>query len=186
MKIRYRRGFTLVETLIVLSILSILSIIFVQIFFRTLRGGNKAQIVGIVKQNGQAALETMDKAIRSADKVICPESNTALDTLVIQKDTTFTRFKFNPPVAAPASNGFISQDNVGDCTSPLGANYASLTNLSTTNGASVSGGSFSRNSQSGFNDLVTISFNIGPAVAVPKTLTDTIDPINLYTTVQLR
>ena len=186
MKIRNKHAFTLVETLIVLSILSILSVVLVQIFISSLRGGSKAQIVGIVKQNGQAALETMDKAIRNADEVICPQANTTLDTLVIQKSVTFIRFKFNLPTASPPVNGFISQDNVGDCTSPLGANYTSLTNLNITNGASVSGGSFTRNSKTGFNDLITIFFNISPAVSAPQILTSTIDPIRFNTTVQLR
>lgn len=186
MKIRNRNAFTLVEILIVLSILSVLSVMFVQIFFRTLRGGNKAQIIGIVKQNGQSALETVDKAIRSADRIVCPSTNQISDSLVLQKDADFTRFRFNAPKSSPLANGFISQDNVADCTSNLGLNYTSLTNTHITNGASVLSGSFTLNSKQGFSDLVTISFNIGPAVSTPKTLTDTIDPIKISTTVSLR
>lgn len=186
MKIRNRNGFTLVEILIVLSILSILSIIFVQIFFRSLRGSSKAQILGIVKQNGQSALDSMDKSIRTADKIVCPSTNQVSDTLVLLKDADFIRFKFNAPKTAPLANGFISQDNERDCTSALALNYTSLTNTHITNGASVLSGSFLVNSKQGFSDLVAISFQIGPGISIPKTLTDIIDPIKMSTSVSLR
>lgn len=178
-----KNAFTLVEVVIVLSILSILSVIFVEIFFRSLRGANKAQIVGVVKQNGQVALETMDKLIRNSDKVVC--INISGDTLVIRKGVTATRFKFNPPQVSPPANGYISQDGVGDCISPL-FNASSLTNQNTTTGSSVSEGTFSLNSQPGYKNLVKINFQIGPAVKIPKTLTDTTQPIRFNTTVQLR
>lgn len=174
------------EILIVLSILSILSVIFIQIFFRSLRGSSKAQILGIVKQNGQSALDTIDKTIRTADKVICPVANQASDTLVLLKDADFIRFRFNTPRINPLSNGFISRDNEGDCTSSLALNYTSLTNTHTTNGASVLSGTFVVNSKQGYSDLVAVSFQIGPGVAIPKTLTETIDPIKMNTSVSLR
>lgn len=180
-----KNGFTLIEVLIVLGILSILSVIFVEIFFRTLRGGNQAQILGVVKQNGQAALETMDKIIRSSDEVVCPAANSSGDTIVIKKDAGAFRFRFVPPTTLPPTNGFIAQDNVSDCASPL-SNAVSLTNQNTTNGASILSGTFSRNSRPSFKDLVTISFNIGPAVQTPKTLTDTLDPVKFNTSVVLR
>lgn len=184
-KIRHPTGFTLVELLVVLAIVSILSVIFVEVFFRNLRGGSKTQITGVLKQNGQAALETMDKIIRSSDKVKCPLANSQLDTLVLQKGSQYIRFKFNPPTSSPPANGFISQDSVGDCTSPL-LNATSLTNTNVTNGASVLSGSFSLNSHPGYKDLVTVNFQIGPAVNIPKTLTDTTEPIRFNTTVELR
>lgn len=181
-----RSGFTLVELLIVLALVSILSVVFVEIFFRTLRGGNKAQIVGVLKQNGQVALETMDKIIRNSDKVICPNSNSSSDTLVLQKGADYIRFRFVPPTLSPtAANGYVAQDNVGDCASVL-ANSTSLTNQNITNGASIISGSFTRNSQLPFKDLITINFDIGPTVTTPKTLTDTVDPVKFNTTVELR
>lgn len=180
-----KSGFTLVELLIVLTVVSLVSVIFVEIFFRTLRGGNKAQTVGVLKQNGQVAMEEMDKIIRSSDRVICPPANATLDTLVVQKGSQIIRFRFNPPATSPPTNGFISQDSVGNCASAL-SNPTSLTNQNTINGASVLSGSFSLNSKPGSRDLVTINFQIGPAVLGPKTLTDTADPVRFNTTVELR
>lgn len=184
-KSKLRNAFTLVELLVVLTIVSTLSVIFVEVFFRNLRGGSKTQIVGVLKQNGQTAMEVMDKIIRTSDKVICPLANSQLDTLVVQKEGQYIRFKFNPPTSSPPANGFISQDSVGDCTSPLSSS-TSLTNTNSTNGASVLSGSFSLNSSPGYKNLVTISFQIGPAVNIPKTLTDTAEPIRFNTTVELR
>lgn len=178
-----KRGFTLIEVLVVLGILSILSVLFVEIFFRSLKGNNKAQLLGIVKQNGQVALETMDKIIRNSDKVICPPPNTPSDTLVTQKDKSYIRFRFNSPT--PSANGFISQDSGSDCVSAL-SGYISITNTDINNGVSVILGTFSRDTQPTEADLVAIDFSVGPAINIPKTLTDTLKPINFTTSVQLR
>lgn len=179
-----KNAFTLIEALVVLTVLSLLSVLFVDIFFRTLRGNSKAQVEGVIKQNGQSALETMDKIIRGADKVICPLPDILSDALVVQKNDSFIRFKFFSPMIS--INGFIFQDDIEDCGAAFAANSIPLTNTDSTNGASVLWGYFLRNTKPGYKDLITIIFSVGPGINIPPTLTDAIDPVQFNTTVELR
>lgn len=117
--IKKTTGFTLVEMLVVLAVLSIIGTLILTIFTRTLKGSNKAQIIGVIKQNGQSILETMDKTIRNADHLICvcpssghcpstmvrPEGGAIKSNLVVVKDGIYTRFDFIVP--SSSSNGFV-------------------------------------------------------------------------------
>lgn len=124
-----KMGFTLIEMLVVLSLLSIFGVLILTIFTRSLRGNNKSQIIGVIKQNGQTVLEMMDKLIREADFVVCPRVNSpSSKTLVVVKDGQYTRYRFIIPRAAnsltrndcmavsdtdltKATNGCIISDN---------------------------------------------------------------------------
>ncbi len=104
------RGFTLVEILVVIAVVSIVGTILAAIFINTLRGSNKSQILASIKQNGQAVLENMDKTIRGADNVICPalgplETTKSSNTLVVLKNGCYTRYRFDN------DKGRILQDN---------------------------------------------------------------------------
>ncbi len=117
------QGFTLIEMLVVISILSVVGVLILNIFTRTLRGGNKTQIIGTIKQNGQSILENMDKTIRSSDNVVCPTitppaTSSGLDTLVVVKNGVYTRYRFISPNSTDITygdcksvNGCILQDN---------------------------------------------------------------------------
>jgi type II secretory pathway pseudopilin PulG len=187
--IRRSFGFTIVEILVVISILSIMGIIFVEIFSRSLKGANQAQLLGVIKQNGQSALETMDKNIRLASGVVCIVSSGAQegkDTIVVRKEGgTFIRYKFNP--STPGKNGFISEDETDDCYTPLlTSNLRYLTNTDPKNGVSLIFGSFNQNTKAGFSDIITISFTLGPGADIPTTLTNNVEAQNFNTTIQLR
>ena len=59
-------GFTLPELLVVIAVLSLLGILSLTIFIRSLRANNKSQILLTIKQNGQTAMNTMSKAVRDS------------------------------------------------------------------------------------------------------------------------
>lgn len=183
-----KKGFTLVEILVVVGVLTLMGAIFVEIFFRSIRGGNQAQLLGVIKQNGQHAMEIMDKNIRLADNVVCIGSSGGgfdNDTLVIDKEGVYTRFRFVPQVGL--KNGYIFQDNLNICTTAaLSADAIILTNTDPQNGVSLISASFQRDQKSGFRDIININFTLGPAVKVPKSLTDNIDPVEFNTTIELR
>ncbi|MCL5784714.1 MAG: prepilin-type N-terminal cleavage/methylation domain-containing protein [Patescibacteria group bacterium] len=105
-------GFTLVEVLVAIAIVSVIGVIIVAIFASTLRGSNKAQILAVIKQNGQAVLEGLDKSIRGSDNVVCPSAAGSSDTLVIVKDGCYTRYRFVAPSPSPnpVQNGQIQVD----------------------------------------------------------------------------
>lgn len=196
-------AFTLVEILVVISVLSVVGVIILTIFTRTLKGNNKAQILSSIKQNGQAVLENMDKTIRGADNpVVC--ISPSKDTIVVVQAGKYTRYKFLAPIPDTA-NGLIQQDNpvqpaVGNnsdiklfkdnvCTDPMGTDALVINTLTDTNlqsGVSVESCSFTKNPSPGFKDTVTIKFQLKPALKAPLAVAGQIDPVNFETTVQLR
>src|SRR5687767_3480485 len=101
------RGFTLVELLVVIGVLSIFGVLILNIFTRTLRGSNKSQILSVMKQNGQLSLEIIDKTVRGSDRVICTTSN----TLVVVKNGSYTRFRFLRPNNADSTLGTCNSNN---------------------------------------------------------------------------
>lgn len=194
-----RQGFTLVEVMVAMAIVAIVGTILVAIFANTLRGSSKAQMLSVIKQNGQSVLENMDKTIRNADNVVCVSSLSG-DTLVIVKNGLYLRTRWIQATAT--SNGLIQQDEpakqidpstgklegdtafisrVCDSSDPLISPVA-LTDTELKTGVSLTRGLFVRSRESGFKDSVTVDFDIGPPLEAPQD----IDPVNFKTTVQLR
>ena len=206
-------GFTLVEILVVIAIVAILGTIMVAIFTNTLRGSNKSQILAVIKQNGQAVLDNIDKSVRNADNIVCPQVSPPLtsvssNTLVIVKNGVYTRYRITLSTdatgTAPSScigvgkNGCLILDNptlagstqllinqVCSSVDPMsGAQILSDTNSES--GVSIKGGLFTRNTQAGSKDSIGISFTLGPGAGSPTALTSQMDPVTFQTTVELR
>ncbi len=188
------KGFTLVETLVAMGIIAILGVILTQLFYTSLRGDNKAQVIGSIKQNGDAALESIKANIRDSDQVVasCP-----LGILVV-KGGTYTRYRIVPEQAN--ANGKILVDypaltpqqiDAADelanaCTTDIQTNPTSLTDDSAASGVSVLDGSFGRNQLPGYKDSVTVSFTLKPGLGNPVAITNQVTPVNFTTTVGLR
>lgn len=187
------KGFSLIEALVSLAIILVLGFILSDLLLHTFQGGNKSDLIGTVKQNGQSALDNMTLAIRAADSVVCsgsyyttwPQGNPS-DTLVISKNGSFTRFRFHPPTTS--INGYLAEDfpKVSDlpnsdlsqtsllCTLPTsnGIDQTISTGVvimtdkdNPTGGVSVTAGGFTVNSVTGFKPTINISFNLAPGVS---------------------
>jgi prepilin-type N-terminal cleavage/methylation domain-containing protein len=74
-----KAGFTLIELLVVIAVLGIVLGIGVSILTATFRSTNKTKVFNQVKQNGDFALETMTRSVRSAIDV-CTTAGTDLVT----------------------------------------------------------------------------------------------------------
>lgn len=202
------RGFTLVEMLIVIGILTIFGVLILTIFTRTLKGSNKSQILGLIKQNGQLVLEVLDKTTRGADKVLCPKDSTPSKTLVVVKNGSYTRFRFidpntnNPSLGTCNSiNGCLIEDfpvqpSSGSetdlkvfldnlCTNPPVSSQV-LTDTNTQKGVSIQSGTFTKNPSAGFRDVISVSFQIAPGLGAPPAVTGQVDAATFQTTIQLR
>lgn len=207
-------GFTLMEILVSMAILAVIGMIILNAFSRSMRGGNKAQIILAIKQNGLTVLEQMDKTIRGADNVVCPliippNTSSSSNTSVIMKNGTYVRYRFIPQTLS--ENGLVQQDNpaktinisssqeetdqefinrICDSASLMDNDdrdkAITLTDTNTTTGVSIQGGSFSRSELAGFKDVVTINFDVTQGVGVSGGTTSDIDPVNFKTTIQLR
>lgn len=188
-----KNGFTLAEVLVVIAVMAVIGTFLLAIFSSTLRGSNKSQILSSIKQNGQAVLEKIDKEVRRADNIICVSNDGS--TLVIFKSKIYTRFRFIPP--ASSSNGIIAQDNPvqptdnqelflnNACYDPL-INPVVLTDNNPRSGVSVENGSFIKDKPPGFQDQVTIKFDLEAGVEVPPVIADGVGSVTFQTTVQCR
>ncbi|MCR4305670.1 MAG: type II secretion system GspH family protein [Candidatus Daviesbacteria bacterium] len=191
------RGFTLVEILVVMAIMAIVGTVLVAIFTNTLRGSNKSQILAAIKQNGQAVLDNIDKAMRDADGVVCPKLDDSSNTLVLVKNGRYTRFRFIPSL--PGGNGYVQQDSPAPgndinaflktvCTDPSSEGTIILTDTNLRSGVSANWdtGPFTSNREPGFKDSVTVSFKLGPGAGIPPAVANQIDSVVFQTTIQLR
>lgn len=186
-----RKGFTIAEVLVVIAGLSIMGLILTEIFFRSLRGGNKAQIVTTIKQNGQAALEQIDKGVREAETIICVSDDPIRDILVTYKNGVYTRYKFEladvENLAIWEDKPPLTQDDYNTaCISYAPTERTALTDTNKKSGVALTEGTFTKSTLPGFKDFVTIEFKLGPGVEVPAALSGQIDPISFKTTIELR
>lgn len=63
-------GFTLVELLVVISVLGIMAVMALQIFLSLIRSSTKTEVLGRVKQNGDYALSVMERMIRNSREIL--------------------------------------------------------------------------------------------------------------------
>ncbi len=193
------KGFTLVEVLVVIGVLSIIGVIVLTIFSRSLRGSNKAQILSSIKQNGQVVLENMDKTFRSADNVVCPSMISPDNRiLVVRSSGIYTRYRFvgsliqqdHPKKQLDSATGKEETDpafinRVCLFSDPM-PQATVLTDTNTKTGVLVLNGLFVRSKPAGFSDQVTVKFDLKPGVGAPAAVAGQIDPVHFETTVQLR
>lgn len=197
-----KKGFTLAEVMVVIAVVALMGIILTEIFFRTFRAGNKAQVLATIKKNGQSILETMDKSIRNAKEVviICdgdPSSPDGIDDTIIIKNQQgqYLRYRFTKEVLGTTngklqsdtpdmSNVVTSTDLLAKCIDSLDSPI-NLSDDSTQNGVSVVPTVTSFISKPADKNEVTIEFGVKPPVGAPN-FGGQIDPVIFKTTVSLR
>lgn len=187
-----KNAFTLVEILVVISIMAVVGIILTEVFIRSLRGGNKAEVLAILKQNGQSVLENIDKNIRNSDNIICVDGPG--DLLVIEKGGLYTRYRYVQGQLLEdhltlASNVPQTQFLIDACAN---VNYADVAPAGLTDFEKVIVSSppnskiFTTLKSSGFKAIVTINFLLKPGGSIPKNVADQVDPVPFVTTIQVR
>lgn len=207
-------GFTLIEMLVVMAITAVVGTLLVVIFSNTLRGSNKSQMLAVIKQNGQAVLEGMDKTIRNADKLVCPLPSSAdptrlvpdSNTVMTKQDKIYTRYRVvrfdDASGTAPPSclgvnaNGCIIVDYPAPVagsdlqalcnTSELMSSAEILTDTNTQTGVAVESGKFSISKPPGSHAAVTIDFKLKPGAGLPTEIRNQIEAVTFHTTVQIR
>jgi prepilin-type N-terminal cleavage/methylation domain-containing protein len=203
-KMSAQRGFSLIETLVVIGVLAVVGYIMTGLLTNTLKGGNKTELIGTIKQNGERALGVMSDTIRSSDNVVCVGQYTgANDTVVISKGGIYTLFRFVPQVSN-TTNGYILEDTPAApadpsqvanlCTQASSAQAVKLTDNNPTTGVSIQNGpcgsppaltSFQLNP--GVKSVVAINFCLVPAVGAGLGAQNQVGGlINFRTSVSLR
>ena len=154
-----QRGFTLLEILISVGILMIVAILIVQVLFTTTHVNTKTEYLSDAKQNGNFALENINRMVRSAQTIqtSCGFGVTsASSVLLTNPDNSLTTFEClsdgtRARIASVSGNGVIVYLTAGNVT------------LSTSGGATCDDSSlvFSCPPASGIQNSLTFSFTLG-------------------------
>ena len=105
------KGFTLLELLVVIGIISIIGVIAADIFSNVTRSYNKAEIINRVQSSGNKILAQMAEEIRNARRVVSPTLGSSGSSLVI-KDFSGSNVNFSFVSPDADDNGFVSRNGV--------------------------------------------------------------------------
>ena len=109
-----KKGFSLIEMLVVLAVFSILTVVMTQVLFVTVRGAKKSDATVRVRQNVENSLSAIERQLHNAVDVtsVCPNPDTS--TLTIEdingQNTIFSCVNIG-------SNGYLAS-NSARLTSP--------------------------------------------------------------------
>lgn len=110
---KQKSGFTLIELLVAVGILGIVGGISTIIFFTTLQGTSKSEVVREVKQNGDYALTVMERLIRNATAITSTCDGTPQPTLIIiNPDQSTTQFSLSATAQIASNAGFLTNNKV--------------------------------------------------------------------------
>lgn len=196
-----RKGFTLIEALIAVSIFAVIGVLSLDLLNRSLQGSSKADVLLKIKQNGQVITSGLEDAIRNSESVTCvgeyPDILHPNTTLVLTNKGKFVRYRMYLEDTLNDQNGFIAKDSPSKppypeeitqlCASDsLQTGISPLSDTDPVNGVSLKNGSFKINPKEGFKDIVDIELKFGPGVNTPKTVESQINPVSFRTSVILR
>lgn len=125
LKSKVKSGFTLVELLVVLGLLSATVASTLIFLTSTLKGSNQAAITGELKQNGQVILDQLERQIRGSSSAQLMETNHL-------KLTTAGNGVFHVKCFPTVTSGTVKNGYIGTSTdtadTPVESLYTSLTN----------------------------------------------------------
>lgn len=170
-----KKGFTLIEILVVTAIILVIVGAVSSLFFSSLRGATKTTIINEAKQNGDYALSVIERMTRNASSI--QSMSTYCD------GTAKTSLVINNP-----DGGVTTFDCPSGSEVRIASSSASTTYYLTSNKVAVSSCSFSCNLSAGVPAVVKISFSIhqlSPSPAVTLKPEELIN-INYSTSVVVR
>ena len=84
------KGFTLIELMVVVTLISIMGIMTTQILIINIRSQKKSEIIKEVKQNGDFALSVMENMVRNANDIVTASCNTNTNQFAILNQDGFS------------------------------------------------------------------------------------------------
>ena len=103
-----KRGFTLIEILVVIGILAIIMVVGSTSFFNLLRGSTKTKTATLVKENGDYALGVIARMIRNAREISdCNPSMSSIE--ILNPDGRLTEFSCDKDTISSNSAAIISR-----------------------------------------------------------------------------
>lgn len=119
------RGFTLLELLVSVGVIAMVGTVIAQSFFATTRSSLKSEVIKETKQNGDFAINTMERVIRDSDSVTTPCLSTGSST---------TSLEVENPDGTSVTFGCTQDSDITRITMDDGASVQNLTSGSVTLG----------------------------------------------------
>lgn len=163
-----KKGYSLIEILVVMSIVAVISIFGLNFLSTILKGTSKSTITSELKQNGNYVMDVMSYYIRNAVTIEQCLSNSIT---LRQWDNTSVVFSL------------LAKDDVNKINARIASNSAALTNSDAQSGIAVSSLSFTCSSTA--PPVVTLSFTLSQSAWASNTTENTAS-LNFSTTVSLR
>ncbi|MCH7641077.1 prepilin-type N-terminal cleavage/methylation domain-containing protein [Patescibacteria group bacterium] len=109
---RRQAGFSIVELLVVTMIFSILAVLTTQSIFLTLRGSRKSESLVAVRENVDYAFAIMERQIRNAQSIDCPDPVTLNYTDEHGASSSFTCETLGPDTYINSGSGRLTNSEV--------------------------------------------------------------------------
>ncbi|MDP2684256.1 MAG: prepilin-type N-terminal cleavage/methylation domain-containing protein [bacterium] len=120
-------GFTLIETLIYIAIISIIMTAFVSFAISISNTRNKTYVVQEVQANARFALDTMSRKIREAEAVTSPTTGASANSLLLDMQGV------SPDITFDVNNGILRMTEGINLPISLTANEVDIDSISFTN-----------------------------------------------------
>ncbi|MCH7951467.1 type II secretion system protein [Patescibacteria group bacterium] len=104
-------GYTLIEVLVVITLVALIAITATRLLFTSLAGAGKASALAVVKQNGDHAIGVVERAIRDARVADCPAPSSLILTDGNGVDTTYSIVS-GRVASTIAVNVFLTSDRI--------------------------------------------------------------------------
>lgn len=187
-----KKGFSLVELLVVLGLLSVTVGSALLFLTSVLRGSNQSAVISEVKQNGQSVLDSLDRQIRDASDARqmqgaeLPQGAVNGAVLTLPGARTLYTACF---ATTQAANGWIGLANLQTGAAVTLSDYKSLTNNGNlVDGVDISTCNFSvipASTGSASPAIVSLSFTINQGISAPSRR-DFLSNAQFQTTISLR
>ncbi|MBI2593425.1 prepilin-type N-terminal cleavage/methylation domain-containing protein [Candidatus Daviesbacteria bacterium] len=178
-------GFSLIEVILAIGILSVIGVISSNLLTRTYRTSSDADFLSRLKQNGAVASDILGEAIRMADSVVCYEPANNSKVIIIRNLIgKYVRYRFVEPGGYIAKKeDIVPRDLSTFCQEDINTSgEAPITDRDPSSGVSITNGKFNYVPGVGGKDTVTIKFDVGP----PLNQSGQAVIVNIQTTVQVR
>lgn len=149
-----KNGFTLIETLVVLSIIGFIFTMGLNFFSSMIKGNTKTNILGEIKQNGSYAMDVMSFYIRNATNIVSCSSETPSTITLRQWDGTNVIFSL------------LSKDDTNQINARIASNSSALTSGDKDEGVNVTDLIFTCSNTT--IPTVTINFTIAQSGWLPN------------------